>query len=310
MGRISKEVAAKIKATAIELNYRPNQIAKSLKISKTNTIGLIVSNISNPFSSNLARLIEDEAEKNNYTVLFGSSDENPEKSWKLINIFLNRQVDGFIIAPAEHSEEHIEYLLKNDIPFVMIDRYYTDLKTSYVTLDNQKGSYLAVKHMAEAGLKKIGMIGFESSLIHLQDRKTGFQSALREFGLPHKKSWIREVNLHVQEAEVEKAIEQLLFSSDPVEAILFASNTIANIGVSYINEKGIRVPDQVSLISFDEIPGSNLFYAPLTFIRQPLKEMGKLATSILLESIDKNNKVTQIKMEPELVVRKSIRGSN
>lgn len=304
-GRINKEVAIKIKETAEELNYSPNRIAQSLKTNKTFTIGLIVSNISNPFSSNLARLIEDEAEKSNYTVLFGSSDENSEKSWKLINIFLNRQVDGFIIAPAENSEQQIHYLIKNEIPFILIDRYYTDIKTSYVALDNFKGSYMAVKHVAESGRKKIGMITFNTSLLHLQERKNGYVSALKELNLPVKKSWLKEVSLHVKKEEIEKAVDQLISTNDPVEAILFSSNTLASFGLKYIIDLNIRVPSDLAIICFDEVQGSEFFYAPLTYIKQPLQEMGQLATRLLLESIGNNNKITQVNMEPELIIRKS-----
>src|SRR6476469_3766675 len=110
-GRISEEISKKIRDTAQKLNYRTNQIAKSLKTNKTNTIGLIVADISNPFYSALARIIEDEAEKYNYTVIFGSSDENLKKSEKLIDIFLNRQVDGLIYAASENSEAQLEDLI-------------------------------------------------------------------------------------------------------------------------------------------------------------------------------------------------------
>ena len=116
-GRIKKSVAEKIRKTAIELNYRTNQIAKSLKTNKTFTIGLIVADISNPFSSNLARIIEDEADKNNYTVLFGSSDENQLRSDKLIDTFLNRQVDGLIIHPGENYASKVILLSKKNITF-------------------------------------------------------------------------------------------------------------------------------------------------------------------------------------------------
>ena len=155
-GRISKVVAQKIRETAKELNYRTNQIAKSLKINKTFTIGLIVADISNPFFSNLARIIEDEADKKNYTVIFGSCDENAQKSWKLMNALLDRQVDGFIIAPAENTESNIIYLKEHDIPFVLIDRYFPGLETNWVTLDNYKAAYTAVQHMIDGGNKRTG----------------------------------------------------------------------------------------------------------------------------------------------------------
>src|SRR5918993_1439029 len=137
-GRIGKEITEKIRATAKKMNYRPNLVAKSLKSSKTNTIGLIVADIANPFSANLARIIEDEAEKHGYIVIFGSSDEKLERSEKLIEVFLDRQVDGFIMAPVANSQKQIEALAKRDIPLVLIDRYFPEVKVSNITIDNYK----------------------------------------------------------------------------------------------------------------------------------------------------------------------------
>ena len=167
-GRISKEVAQKIRDTAKRLNYRTNQVAKSLKTNKTYTIGLVVADISNPFFSSLARIIEDAADQNNYTVIFGSSDENPKKSGKLMETLLNRQVDGLIISPPQNSESQIEYLIEEDIPFVLIDRYFPAIKTNYVAIDNYKAAYKAVKHLIDTGRTKIGMITYESSIFTLK----------------------------------------------------------------------------------------------------------------------------------------------
>ena len=135
-GRISKAVAQKIRDAALQMNYRANQIAKSLKTNKTQTIGLIVADIANPFFSGLARIIEDEADKTNYTVIFGSSDENAEKSLKLIDTFINRQVDGLILAAGENGEGHIKYLQQQEVPLVLIDRYFPGINNSYIALDN------------------------------------------------------------------------------------------------------------------------------------------------------------------------------
>jgi LacI family transcriptional regulator len=153
-GRINKDVALKIKDTAKQLNYKTNQIAKSLKTNKTYTIGLVVSDISNPFSSSLARIIEDEANKNNYTVIFGSSDEDANKSLKLIDTFLNKQVDGLIIAAAENTASQIQYLQEEGIPFVLIDRYFPELKTSFIALDNYQAAHEAVEHLIEKVVQK------------------------------------------------------------------------------------------------------------------------------------------------------------
>ena len=305
-GRISKAVAQKIRETAKELNYRTNQIAKSLKINKTFTIGLIVADISNPFFSNLARIIEDEADKKNYTVIFGSCDENAQKSWKLMNALLDRQVDGFIIAPAENTESNIIYLKEHDIPFVLIDRYFPGLETNRVTLDNYKAAYTAVRHMIDGGNKRIGMVTFLTTLYNLNERKRGYLDALKENNIAFKKSWCKEIFLDDEiKLLVEKEVNDLLSVSQQVDAILFASNTLATYGLKYIHAMGIKVPDDLAIVSFDEMDASDLFYAPLTYLRQPIREMGQMATKILLENIDEKREIVQVNLEATFVIRNS-----
>ncbi len=309
-GRISKEVTKKIKDAAKELKYRTNQIARSLKTNKTLTIGLIVADISNPFSSNIARIIEDEAERNNYTVIFGSSDESAEKFSKLISVLLNRQVDGIIIAPPGNTSSQIVSLQENEIPFVLIDRYYPDIKTNYVAINNYQAAYSAVKHIIENNYKRIGLITYNTALFNLQERRRGYADALKENNLPFKKNQIMEVSLINTKDDVENAIRELLSLPEPVEAILFVSNILATFGLKYINTLIIKVPDDLAIVSFDESEASDFFYAPLTYIKQPLQEMGRLATNILLEAMAKNNKITSINMEAELVIRRSTLRTN
>jgi LacI family transcriptional regulator len=309
-GRISQEVAQKIKEVAAQLNYRANHIARSLKTSKTYTIGLIVSNISNAFSSSLARIIEDEASKNDYTVLFGSNDENAEKSLRLMEVLLNHQVDGLIIAPSENAEIQVQHLIQNEVPFVLIDRYLPDIKTNYVAIDNYKAAYLLTKHLIDSGSKQIGLITYKSSLFNLLERKRGYVAALKENGLPSKKRWIKEVNPERTKEDVETAIDEMLTLSEPVDAIVFALNTLSSCGLRYINKLPITVPIDLAIASFDQSEASEIFYAPLTHIKQPLEEMGQMATKILLELINKNNRITQVNMEAELVIgESSIKGS-
>jgi LacI family transcriptional regulator len=304
-GRISKEIASRIREVAQKLNYRPNQIAKSLKTSKTYTIGLIVADISNPFSSTLARIVEDEVNKFNYTVIFGSSDENAQKAERVVDTLLNRQVDGLIISPPAQSEKLIRDLQKQDIPFVLLDRYFPDIKTNYVVLNNYEAAFMATKHLLEADCKRIGIVSYNTELFHLQERKRGYSSALKEAKLSSKKSWIKEVDISNDKKEIEKAVKELLNLPEPVDALLFASNIIAAYGLRYINTLPLRVPDDLSIVSFDETEALDLFYAPLTYIKQPLQEMGQMATKILLECIGSNNKVTQVDMDAQLIVRAS-----
>jgi LacI family transcriptional regulator len=304
-GRIRKDVAQKIRDVAERLNYRPNQIAKSLKTNKTYTIGLIVADISNPFSSTLARIVEDEADKFKYTVIFGSSDENQEKSAKVIDTLLNRQVDGLIISPPANSEMQMLELQKQQVPFVLLDRFFPSIKTNYVALNNHSAAFTATKHLIDAGCKRIGMVNYRTDLFHLQERKRGYLSALKEHKIPFRKSWLKEVDISNNKHEIEKAVKDLLSSEDPADGLLFSSNIIAAHGLRYINTLPLTVPDDLSIVSFDETEALDLFYAPLTYIKQPLQQMGEMATKILLENIGSSNKITQVVMEAELVVRSS-----
>ncbi len=304
-GRINKEVASKIKAVAKELNYSPNQLAKGLRTNKTNTIGLIVADIANPFFSSLARILEDEAEKHQYTMIFGSSDESAEKSWKLINVFLNRQVDGLIIASAENTEDHVQYLQEQEIPFVLIDRYFPGLSTNYVAIDNREAAALAVQHLQDHGYRRIGFITYASSLFNLQERKKGYQAALAKHNKPDSSEWLKELAINHLPGAVGKAIDELLRLPEPVDAIIFASNTLSTIGLKYINTLAVKVPEDVAIISFDESDAAHLFYAPLTHIRQPLEKIGQEAVQILLKSMTDKTKITQHNMSAELVAGKS-----
>ncbi len=304
-GRIKKSVAERIKEVAAELNYRTNQIAKSLKTNKTFTIGLVVADISNPFSSSLARIIEDEADKNNYTVLFGSYDESVQRSDKLIDTFLDRQVDGLIIAPGENSASQIALLQQQHIPFVLVDRYFPEINTNYVAMDNFKASYIAVQHLISCGCQRIGMITLKTSLFNMTERKRGYMETLEKNGIAFDESRLIELVSANMKEHIESAINDLLSQDVSVDALLFGTNVIAMHALKYINTLRVKVPEQLALVSFDRNDAWDLFYAPLTHINQPLRQMAQLATKILLEAIGGNTQITQLSLSAELVIRSS-----
>lgn len=307
-GRISKEVAEKIRATAKKLNYRPNQLAKSLKTNKTFTIGLIVADIANPFFSTLARIIEDEAEKNNYTVIFASSDEKADRSQKLIDVLVDRHVDGIIIAPAENTISQIKQLKKRNVPFVLIDRFFSELNANYVGVNNYEAAYQATKHLIQTGRKRIGMIGFKTTLPNLEGRKKGFVKALADHKVPSLKNGIAEVSVDATKEEVEQAIARLLSLPKPIDALFFASNKLSTFGLKYLNSLSIKVPTDLALCSFDESDATDLFYAPLTHIRQPLREMGEMAVNCLMRVIGGEKKISQVELEAKLIIGPSTVG--
>ena len=304
--RIGEEMAKKIREIARKLNYQPNHIARSLKSGRSFTIGLIVADISNPFFANIARTIEDEAKKHNYNVIFGSSDENVDKSQDLINVLVNRQVDGLIITPTEGSEQQIRQLQEQKIPFVLIDRFFPEIAASYIAVNNRESAAGAVSHLIKAGRKRIGMVAYKTTLHHISERIGGYQDALQQHGIKATNSLLKKARYSHLKEDIRLAIDELLKGKHPADAIFFATNSLAIEGLKYINTLGIRIPDELAVITFDEGEALDLFYAPVTFVRQPILEIGKAAVRVLLEQIlDDTAATTAICIDTTLVVRKS-----
>ena len=302
-GRISKDIAQKIRDTASMLQYRPNQIARSLKTKTTQTIGLIVADISNPFSASMARIIEDEADRQGYTVIFGSSDENAQKSEKLIETLLNRQVDGLIISPPAGAESQIEQLKNQEVPFVLVDRYYPNIDSNWVSLDNYKITYEAVRHLVANGFKNIGMITYDTPLFHLQERKRGYFDGIAKGRTDFSANLVREVHTSNSQEEIELAVANLL--SAPVDALLFLTNRLAISALRYINALPLRVPEDLALVGFDETEAFDFFSSPLTYIKQPLQSMAESAVNILVNGIKTKRTIEHVVLSGELVIRKS-----
>ncbi len=303
--RISKTIAQKIREAAQALNYQPNHIAKSLKTSKTRTLGLIVADIANPFSSSLTRIIEDEADQQDYTVIFGSSDENPQKCQKLITTLLNRQVDGLLIAAPEGTEAQLADLQEQGVPFVLIDRYFPSLPTNYVALNNYQSIYTATQYLIDSGYQRIGLITYKTALFHIQERTRGYRSALKENEISVDASWLKELSAGNLTTDMANAIQELTTGLHPVKVIIFSANTLAISGLKLIKSLNLRVPDDIALVGFDETEAFDLFYAPPTYIRQPLREMGQLATRILLDTLVTPNQLTQANLDATLVIQAS-----
>lgn len=302
--RVGHEIVVKIKEVAAELNYKPNQIARSLRKGSTNTIGLIVADIANPFFGQLARIIEDEAGKHNYTVIIGSSDENHIKSASLIDTFLDRQVDGFIIVPSEGCEKEIEALVRKEVPVVLVDRYLSGVPTSYIILNNYKATYEAVNHLVDKGYKRIAMIAYKSSLIHMQERIRGYREALIDNHL-EATIQIKELFYNRAKEELEKGVSELLEGDNKPDALLFATNALSISGLYAIKNHSIQVPKEMGMIGFDGNEAFDFFYSPLTYIEQPIEVMGKESVRILLDKIKGSNNTEHIELQHLLIQRES-----
>lgn len=302
--KVGAEAVKKIRHAAKEFNYQPNQVARSLRMGSTKSIGLIVADIANPFFGHLARIIEDEASNFGYTVIFGSSDENKLKSESLINALINRQVDGFIIVPAEGTNNQIRNLIRKKIPLVLVDRYFPEISTSYIVLDNYQATFNATSHLIERGYSNIAMIAYKTSLIHMKERVRGYSEAMDSFNLSDQKC-VKEIRFDHTHKDIEKVFSNLLIQNRKSDAILFATNALSISGLICAQKSNLLIPDDVAFIGFDGGECFDLYRSPLTFVKQPLEEMGKEAFRLLFDLIQGSSKTSHIMLNSNLVIRKS-----
>lgn len=304
--RVNPELVIKVREAVALFNYTPNHFARSLRTGNTMTIGLIVADIANPFFSNLSRFIEDEAFKQGYTVIIGSSNEEYSISESLIKAFTERQVDGFIIVPSEKSENLIQKLVLNSVPFVLLDRYFPKIDTNYVILDNFNASYNGVKHLVANSHSKIGMIAYKSSMVHMKDRIKGYLSAMKDSDLDEYVH-VEEIRYSHLKEDVAKCIKLFTSIENKYDALIVATNSIAVASLYELNEKQIHIPEDLALVCFDSSEAFDFFYSPITYIKQPLEEMGRSAVNMLISKIKTNADNIHMEIKHDLVIRESSR---
>ncbi len=301
--RIRKEVAERIRKSAEELNYQPNQIARSLRKRSSSTIGMIVADIANPFFSQMARIVENEAAANGYTVIFGSSDEDASKSEALVNSLLNRQVDGLIIVPAEGCDSQIRNLVRAGIPLVLADRHFPEINTCSICLDNFQATYDATLHLASKNIKEITLVAYSNKLIHMRERIRGYREAMKASGLAANIT-VHEIGYgddHLNELEM--ILRKIPADRSRAKGFIFATNALSVSGLCAIRNTCLKIPDDISFIGFDGGDSFDLFDPPLSFVEQPLEVFGKESVHVLMELIRGSRKITKIQLSPKLIIR-------
>lgn len=305
--QVGAETSIRIKAAAEALNYQPNQIAKSLKTQRTYTIGLVVADINYRFSSGITRAIEAEAKRKNYTVIFGSSNESAEKFDQVVNVLVNRQVDGLILIPVEGSEKTIINLQRSEIPFVLVDRNFPNILTNSILLDNYKASYNSTTYLIKQGHSKIAFMNYDTTMSHLNERSRGYIDALKDNGLVVSDKLMPLIRPLDYKTDIKKAVSYLASSKKVCDAIFFATDRIAIYALQHLSTHHVKVPDDLSVFSFDEAEAFKLFYCSISHARQPLEKMGRLSVSTLLELINKSKVINQVYLESDFVFGLSCR---
>ncbi|QCX00679.1 LacI family transcriptional regulator [Aggregatimonas sangjinii] len=282
--RINKETAKRIKDIAQRLNYRANPLAKGLRTKKSHTIALVLADLANPFSAQIARIIENIVIAKGYVLLIGSMDENIEKFKKLLDTFMNHEVDGLIIVPPEESEREIQAIHSQDIPYVLIDRYFPKSPFNFVVNDNHFSTYECVKRLVDLGKKEIAFVTQNNTYAHFLERKRGFLEACNDFGL-QTDAKIIAVDLANLSEDVNKGIDTLLIDNPELDAILFATNILTLHGLKYAVKNKLRSLGKMELMGFDEAEFYDILPDGMMYYRQPLEEIGKRSVEFLMSDI-------------------------
>ncbi len=304
--RISNELTKKVIETAKELGYMPNQLARGLRTGKSGILGLLVADIANPFFGTMARYIENEAAKLGYQVLFGSSDENPEKLEDLINVFISRQVDGMIIVPVNKSENYLSSLQKQSIPFVFIDRYCSGFDAHAVVSDNYDGAYQLTSLLIDKGYKKIANLVYNIQLSNIIDRINGYTSALENAGLNDPdEDLVFKVGFDQLDARLDTVLKQI--TEKGCDSIFFANNNLGIQSLKFIDTYGLSIPKDIGIVSFDNPEAFHVVKPGITCFEQPIELMCKQAITVLQEKIlgKKEIEPALISLPGKLIMRES-----
>ena len=303
--RISDELAEKVLKYVKEVNYTPNYLAQSLRTGKTGLIGLIVENISNSFFANIAHLIEEKSYKKGFRIIYCSSENDTEKAKELIKVFHERQVDAYIITPTAGTEEDINVLLKENLSVVLFDRYFPDLQTNSVIVDNAQSTYNAICHLVEQGFQRIAFITLKSEQTQMIERLKGYNRAINENNL---KSYIKKIPFQDKEYDYIKQITVFFQKEKTIDAVFFATNYLGISGLEAIKNLNKKIPSDIGVVSFDDHDLFRLYSPSITAISQPIEELSEQIINVLLKDIDSNkqNKVTKkIVLSASLIIRES-----
>jgi len=305
--RISKETEKKVREAAKAMHYLPNQFARGLKLDKSDTIGVIVPDISNPFFAEIVKNIERESKNRGYAVFIGDSNDNTDQEIALVDHFTSRKVDGLIIAPVGISCKHLKNTFKSGMPLVVIDRSFSDVDFPVVTSDNYQGAYDATNELLKNGHKNIALIQGLGNSQPNTDRVMGFVDAMKKWDIPQDSLTIVGNSFSIENGFTQAT--KLLNSANPPTAIFALSNLIALGALKAVFDLGLSVPENVSLVSFDEQAYSAFLNTPMTTIEQNKEEMGLKAVDLLLTQIEgavlQNGLI--LKIDTKLHLRKSIK---
>jgi LacI family transcriptional regulator len=308
-GYASKDARHRVMTAARELGYSPNHVARSLRLRRTQTIGLLIADLENFFYSQIARGVSDVARERDFHVVVATTDEDPREEVRQLALLRRLRVDGVIVTPtgANHTTVEDELGLGlGAMPLVQVDRRIPDLECDSVLVDNVGGARRAVRHLLGLGHRRIGMLAGDQRVTTGQDRLRGFLDELEAQGLEPDRGLIQKAAF-TRNAAMGSATSLLSVGPRPT-AIVTANNILCEGAVRAIGALGLAVPEDISIMSFDDTPWMSLLPAPISVVDQPAREMGSTAAALLFDRIDNPDStgIREVVLHPTLHLRASV----
>lgn len=299
---VSEEVTQKVKTAIADLGYMPSSLARGLAGKETRIIGVILSDISNPYFTSIYRGLESVFSAEGYELILANTGEQDSNQELVVRTMLSRQIDGLVIAPTGRESRMLNHLIASGIPVVLIDRDAPVENVSLVDLDNVTAAYQATSHLIEDGYHKIGIILGLPDVCTTQTRLEGYKMALESFNIPFREEYVVNGQSRIEGGY--QSIKRLMQLDEPPNAF-FTINNLMTTGALYaFRELELSCPRDVGLVGFDDHDWADIVTPPLTVIRQPTFEMGVKAAEILINNT-KGLKISHERLKGKLIVRGS-----
>jgi LacI family transcriptional regulator len=300
---VSTDKVEAVRRAAAELSYEPFGPAQALRQSRVRIWAVIIADIENPFFTSVVRGIEDVAHASGHRLVLCNSDGDVDKEAGYLDIALRERMSGVVIAAASSSGSHIERLLEDGIAVVAIDRRLDGAKIDSVVVDNEAGAFDATAHLIEAGYRRIACVAGPTNVSTSTERLAGYRRALKEFGVGYDRELVRRADY--REAGAYKATDSLLDSSAPPDA-MFVGNNLMTVGaIRAIHDRGLRIPDEIGIVGFDDSPVAELMRPTISVVTQPVHDIGRTAAELLVDALQGNRSARDVVLSPHLVVRDS-----
>lgn len=303
--RISDKLVKLVKSEALKLGYQANQFAKGLRTGRTNIIGLMVEDISNPFYASIAKTIEEKVHANGYKIIYCSTENDRDRGKEFLSMFTTLGVDGCILAPTMGLEKDIREMVDNGMNVVLFDRKFKNKVADTVMVDNRQAMYNAVKYLTDRGFKNIGLIALALDKPEKEDRVIGYTEGVADFHLP---THLYPLPFKLQYHDYVEEIKSILLKNTKLDAIIFGTNYLGLSGLEAIKALKLKIPKDLAIISFDDHDLFRLYEPSISVIAQPIEEIAQTAIEVLLKKLNTSETKKTFKtitLQTSLIIRES-----